>query len=42
MVNDKLKLDGELDKHIDAFAEKVMDKVDPPQPYSRPKICMTN
>ncbi|EPD3253335.1 hypothetical protein PE051_19850 [Enterobacter asburiae] len=29
MVNDKLKLDGELDKHIDAFADKVMDKVDP-------------
>lgn len=29
LVNDKLKLDGELDKHVDALAEKVMGKVDP-------------
>lgn len=28
LVNDKLKLDGELDKHVDALAQKVMDKVD--------------
>ncbi|WBM70292.1 hypothetical protein OH773_19455 [Buttiauxella sp. WJP83] len=28
LVNDKLKLDGELDKHVDALAEKVMGKVD--------------
>jgi|GEM_PF-1821574 hypothetical protein len=29
LVNDKLKLDGELDKHVDTLAEKFMDKVDP-------------
>ncbi|ELQ4793759.1 MULTISPECIES: hypothetical protein [Enterobacter cloacae complex] len=28
LVNEKLKLDGELDKHVDAIAEKVMGKVD--------------
>lgn len=28
LVNEKLKLDGELDKHVDALAEKVMGKVD--------------
>lgn len=28
LVNGKLKLDGQLDKHVDALAEKVMDKID--------------
>lgn len=28
LVNEKLKLDGELDKHVDELTEKVMGKVD--------------